>query len=158
MLAAARRDGDAFARLYEFAAPRAFGLVVRILPDRAQAESALQDAFLEAARTADEFDPTAGSGRSWLLAIVHRHAVARRGDRSRTGAVGEFGDASVSGRRLARAFAALPVEQREALAGAYYAGLSETELAALTGTAIETVRATIRDGLSRVRSELGVLS
>lgn len=72
-------DGDerAFADLYDATAPRVFGLVLRILVDRSQAEEVAQEVYLEAWRSARRFDPARGAAISWLLQIAHARAVDR---------------------------------------------------------------------------------
>ncbi|NNH05412.1 sigma-70 family RNA polymerase sigma factor [Microbacterium ulmi] len=157
IVTSARGDREGFARLYDLGAPRVLGIVGRIVHDPDRAQAVLRDVFLEAWRTAAGFDPVESSGRAWLLAIAHRRAVDERGPR----ASAELLDAAeprVHGRRLARALVALSDEQRVALTHAYFGGRSEAEIAALTGATAETVRARLRDGLSRVRSELGAAS
>src|SRR5690554_3301174 len=72
-------DGDerAFAEVYDATAPRVFGLVLRILVDRAQAEEVAQEVYLEAWRQSKRFDPERGAAISWLLQIAHARAVDR---------------------------------------------------------------------------------
>src|SRR5689334_7303893 len=74
---AARGDEAAFAEWYDATSARAFGLAVRVLRDRAQAEEVVQECYLDCWRHAIRFDPQRGSALSWLLTIVHRKAVDR---------------------------------------------------------------------------------
>ena len=57
---------------------------------------------------------------------------------------------------MTRALEALPDPQREALTLAYFGGYSQSEIAALTGAALGTIKTRMRDGLSRLRNEMGV--
>ena len=74
---AGRGDESAFAEWYDATAARAFGLAVRVLRDRAQAEEVTQESYLDCWRHAARFDAAKGSAISWLLTIVHRKAVDR---------------------------------------------------------------------------------
>ena len=62
----------------------------------------------------------------------------------------------IEGRRVARAVAALPDVQREAISLAYFGGYSQSEIAALVGAPLGTIKTRMRDGLSRLRTEMGV--
>ena len=73
----AQGDQDAFARMYDLLSPRVFGLILRVLVDRAQSEEVLQEVFLEVWQSAGRFAPNRGQGRSWILTIAHRRAVDR---------------------------------------------------------------------------------
>ncbi|WP_345799886.1 ECF RNA polymerase sigma factor SigK [Microbacterium sp. AZCO] len=162
----------AFARLYDLMAPRVFGLILRVLVDRAQSEEVLQEVFLEVWQSAERFAPNKGQGRAWVLTIAHRRAVDRvrssqaSADRdTRVGlrdldvphdGVAEQAELRIEGRRVARAIAALPEVQREAITLAYYGGYSQSEIAALVGSPLGTIKTRMRDGLSRLRTELGV--
>lgn len=170
----ARGDHAAFARVYDMLSPRVFGLIVRVLVDRAQSEEVLQEVFLEIWQSAERFAPNRGQGRSWVLTIAHRRAVDRvrssqaSADRDvRAGhrdldvahdGVAEQAELRIEGRRVAAALATLPEAQREALTLAYYGGYSQSEIAALTGAPLGTVKTRMRDGLSRLRGEMGVTS
>jgi RNA polymerase sigma-70 factor, ECF subfamily len=174
LLRIAGGDRDAFAELYDALSPRVFGLVLRVLVDRSQSEEVLQEIFLEVWQSAGRFAPNRGQGRSWILTIAHRRAVDRvrasqaSADRdARVGrrdlgvsydGVAEEVELRLEGRRVVDALAALPEAQREALTLAYYGGYSQSEIAAMTGSPLGTVKTRMRDGLSRLRTLLGVTS
>ncbi|RZI84029.1 MAG: sigma-70 family RNA polymerase sigma factor [Microbacterium sp.] len=167
-------DGDdaAFGELYDLLSSRVFGLILRVIVDRAQSEEVLQEVFLEVWQSAQAFAPNRGQGRSWILTIAHRRAVDRvrsaqaAGDRDvRVGlrdlntpaaSVDEQVEMRIESRRVARALQALPEPQREALTLAYFGGYSQSEIAALTSTPLGTIKTRMRDGLSRLRTEMGV--
>lgn len=165
-------DDTAFGTLYDMMSSRVFGLILRVLVDRAQSEEVLQEVFLEIWQSAGSFAPNRGQGRSWVLTIAHRRAVDRvrsaqaAGERDvRAGmrelntpavAVEEQVELRIESRRVARALEALPEAQREALTLAYFGGYSQSEIAALSGTPLGTIKTRMRDGLSRLRTELGV--
>lgn len=169
-------DGDqaAFARLYDMLSPRAFGLILRVLVDRSQSEEVLQEVFLEIWQSAARFAPNKGQGRSWVLTIAHRRAVdrvrsaqastdrdVRAGFRDMDVAhdgVAEEVELRIEGQRVAEALATLPDPQREAITLAYFGGYSQSEIAALVGAPLGTIKTRMRDGLSRLRVEMGVTS
>lgn len=62
----------------------------------------------------------------------------------------------IEGRKVVAALATLPEPQREALTLAYFGGYSQSEIAALVGAPLGTVKTRMRDGLSRLRVEMGV--
>src|SRR6478736_549444 len=70
-------DQAAFARVYDLLSPRVFGLILRVLVDRAQSEEVLQEVFLEIWQSASRFTPKRGQGRTWLLTMAHRRAIDR---------------------------------------------------------------------------------
>ncbi len=165
-------DQSAFADLYDMLSPRVFGLILRVLVDRAQSEEVLQEVFLELWQSAGRFAPNKGQGRSWVFMIAHRRAVDRvraaqaSADRDvRIGSrdldvahdeVAEQVELKIEGTRVAGAVATLPAIQREAITLAYYGGYSQSEIAALLGVPLGTIKTRMRDGLSRLRTEMGV--
>jgi RNA polymerase sigma-70 factor (ECF subfamily) len=172
LLLIARGDQDAFARLYDMLSPRVFGLILRVLVDRSQSEEVLQEVFLEVWQSAARFAPNRGQGRSWILTIAHRRAVDRvrsaqaSTDRDvRAGfrdldvahdGVAEQVELKIAGESVAAALSTLPDPQREAITLAYYGGYSQSEIAAMVGAPLGTVKTRMRDGLSRLRVEMGV--
>ena len=124
-------DQAAFARVYDLLSPRVFGLILRVLVNRAQSEEVLQEVFLEVWQSASRFAPNRGQGRSWVLTIAHRRAVDRvRASQSSTDrdvragfrdlevaydGVAEQVELRIEGERVATALSALPDAQKEAL-------------------------------------------
>ncbi len=174
LLRVADGDQDAFARLYDMLSPRAFGLILRVLVDRSQSEEVLQEVFLEIWQSAARFAPNKGQGRSWVLTIAHRRAVdrvrsaqastdrdVRAGFRDMDVAhdgVAEEVELRIEGQRVSEALATLPDPQREAITLAYFGGYSQSEIAALVGAPLGTIKTRMRDGLSRLRVQMGVTS
>lgn len=167
-------DGDraAFAELYDSLSSRVFGLIRRVLVDPSQSEEVLQEVFLEIWQSASGFAPNKGQGRSWILTMAHRRAVDRvRASQSsvdrdmRVGArdaytqqesVAEQVELKIEGRRVVRALRTLPDAQREAITLAYFGGYSQSEIATLLGAPLGTIKTRMRDGLNRLRQEMGV--
>ncbi|MBU4465861.1 MAG: sigma-70 family RNA polymerase sigma factor, partial [Actinobacteria bacterium] len=158
--------------LYDTLSPRVFGLILRVLVDRSQSEEVLQEVFLEVWQSAARFAPNRGQGRSWVFTIAHRRAVDRvRSSQSSTDrdikagfrdlgiahdSVAEQVELKIEGRKVSDALATLPEPQREAITLAYFGGYSQSEIAALVGAPLGTIKTRMRDGLSRLRVEMGV--
>ncbi|WP_417511014.1 ECF RNA polymerase sigma factor SigK [Microbacterium sp.] len=165
-------DQRAFAELYDLLSSRVFGLILRVLVNRAQSEEVLQEVFLEIWQSAARFAPNKGQGRTWILTVAHRRAVDRvrasqsSSDRDIRAGIRDIGVAhdsvaeqvelSIEGERVVSALSRLPESQREAIVLSYYGGYSQSEIAVLVGTPLGTIKTRMRDGLSRLRSEMGV--
>ncbi|WP_298038879.1 ECF RNA polymerase sigma factor SigK [uncultured Microbacterium sp.] len=172
LIRVATGDQTAFAELYDLLSARVFGLILRVLVNRSQSEEVLQEVFLEIWQSAGRFAPNRGQGRTWVLTIAHRRAVDRvRASQSSTDrdirigirdvgvahdSVAEQVELSLEGERVVAALGALPEAQREAIVLAYYGGYSQSEIAVLTGAPLGTIKTRMRDGLSRLRNEMGV--
>src|SRR3954466_4169262 len=73
----ARGDDVAYDQLYRQLSAPVFGLVQRVVGDRAQSEEVAQEGFLELWRSATRYTPDRGSVLSWAMTIAHRKAVDR---------------------------------------------------------------------------------
>lgn len=167
-----RGDESAFAEWYDATSARAFGLAVRVLRDRAQAEEVTQESYLECWRHASRFDAAKGSAIAWLLTIVHRKAVDRVRSAEAAGRreaayghrqlmvphdeTSETATASLEATRVRAALTDLTSKQREALELAFLGGYTHTEVAAMLDLPVGTAKTRIRDGLIRLRDALGV--
>src|SRR3954468_21757335 len=73
--AMAAGDRAALATLYERHAPLLLGLGLKIVRERREAEDLLHDVFLEAWRSAKDFDPKRGRVRTWLAIRMRSRAL-----------------------------------------------------------------------------------
>ncbi|MEM7244764.1 MAG: sigma-70 family RNA polymerase sigma factor [Acidobacteriota bacterium] len=167
----AQGDRDALAELYDATRARVHGWTTRVLRDRALAEEATLDTYLQCWREADRHDPGRGSVLGWLSLLARSRALdlARRQARRsrREESVGELPDAvaiegspeqcyesTVRAARVQDAIARLPVGQQQVLQAAFYQGLSHSEAAEALGQPLGTVKTRIRSAMSRLRDEL----
>ncbi|MFJ6677914.1 sigma factor-like helix-turn-helix DNA-binding protein [Microbacterium sp. NPDC091382] len=141
-------DVASFARLYDATSAAAFALAVRVTVDRDLAEQVLQDAFVSVWNEASRYAPRRTPARTWILAIVHRHAVA--GLRASRPADGEphAPDRTAASHRALRKLAD---EQENAVSLAYFGGHTQPEIAAMTGTPLATVKSRTRSALDQLR-------
>ncbi len=65
--------------------------------------------------------------------------------------------ARLDGAAIQLALAELPIAQRRSLELAYFSGLTQQEIAVLTGAALGTVKGRVRLGLSALRKLLSVV-
>ncbi|WP_207454110.1 sigma-70 family RNA polymerase sigma factor [Desertivibrio insolitus] len=170
----ANGDREAFAELYDRLAPRVLGLVVRLLRDHAQSEEVTQEIFLEIWQNATRYDRSKGGASTWILTMAHRRAVDRvrsaqagrdrdtkvgiRDFRPEYDSVSESVEIRIEHERVQRALGRLTELQRQAVQLAYYGGFSHSEVAAMLNVPVGTVKTRLRDGMIRLRDELGVAS
>ncbi len=170
-----RGDQGAFAELYDATAGLVHGIVLRVVRDPSQSEEVVQEVFVEIWRLAPRFDGTRGSVTSWFATIAHRRAVDRvRSEQSSRDRVEREGVKAIDRdhdvvaepvvdrdhteferRRVRKALDRLTVMQREAVELAYFGGHTYREVAALLGEPEGTIKTRIRDGMIRLRDELG---
>jgi RNA polymerase sigma-70 factor (ECF subfamily) len=170
----AQGDQTAFAQLYDQMAPRVLGLVRRLLRDHAQSEEVTQEIFLEIWQNATRYDSSKGGASTWIMTMSHRRAVDRvrasQSSRDRDTKIGirdydaEYDNVSetvqtrIEHERVEKAMQRLTELQRQAVSLAYYGGYSHSEVATLLSVPIGTVKTRLRDGMIRLRDELGVAS
>jgi len=167
---AGRGDQAAFGELYDALSPLVYGVVLKVVRDPSHAEEVAQEVFVELWRLAARFDGTKGSARTWAATLAHRRAIDRvrseqatrnRQDRDANQAVRQHDtvadevEASMDQVRVRRAMSRLSDIQREAVELAYFGGHTYREVAVLLDVAEGTVKSRIRDGMIRLRDELG---
>jgi RNA polymerase sigma-70 factor (ECF subfamily) len=168
--AVARGDEAALARLYDAYRVILFGLLVRILNSREEAEDILQDVFIQVWRRAKDFDEKRGRPFTWLVTLARSRAIDRLrqlGARQRllTGAAQEqtetvsdaLSDTITVAQRetVRRALAELPEEQRNTLVLAYFDGLTQSEIATKLNAPLGTIKTRMRSGMIKLRALLG---
>jgi RNA polymerase sigma-70 factor (ECF subfamily) len=139
------RDEAEFEQLYRQSRDDVYGYVAGLLRDRSAAEDVTALAFERAFRRRRAFNPKLGTRRAWLFGIARNAALdeLRRRRRQAT-LVAEPADeraiapehgAETALRRAAlrTAIAALGARERELVALKFFAGLTNPEIAAVTG-------------------------
>ena len=68
-------EESAYAKLYDNYASLLFGVIVRIVGDRREAENLLQDCFVKVWQNAERYDPVKGRLVTWLINIARNTAI-----------------------------------------------------------------------------------
>jgi RNA polymerase sigma-70 factor (ECF subfamily) len=166
----ADRRQEALAILYDRYAPLLLALSRRILGNGSDAEEVVQETFIQVWAQAGRYDPRRSSVPTWLVLLARSRAIdmlRSRGVRARavaTATADPVPDASPEGpaavwyeerrRRLAKALATLPQEQRDVLQHSYYQGLSQREIAESTGIPLGTVKTRTLLAMRKLRETL----
>jgi RNA polymerase sigma-70 factor (ECF subfamily) len=168
------RDTVALADLYDRHSGLLFGLILRIVRDRTDAEDLLQEVFVRVWTRAVSYDPLLGAPTSWLVRLARNLAIDRIRARKRGAKVSSLDESAVdavppstdirspetvvlAGERrgtVMDALAGLPEEQRCLIEAAFFEGYTHSELAARFGLPLGTVKTRIRTGMIAMRQRL----
>jgi RNA polymerase sigma-70 factor, ECF subfamily len=161
------RDQAAVGELYDRHNRLLFGLILRIIRDRSEAEEILQEVFVLVWTRAETYNVSLGPPAAWLVRIARNRAIDRlRANSVRLRAVASAPEpppaenpeskASVSEqqRAVARALESLPPDQRVLIEQAYFLGLTQSELAERFKLPLGTVKTRIRTGMLALREQL----
>src|SRR5215831_7193753 len=153
------RDERAVGDLYDRHNRLLYGLIVRVLRDRAEAEEVLQEVFVSVWNRAETYNVSLGAPAAWLVRIARNRAIDRlRANTVRLRAVEAAPDpetprddnpelrASLTEqqRAVVQALQALPADQRVLIEHAYYLGLTQSELAEKFKLPLGTVKTRVR--------------
>lgn len=164
-------DEAALSTIYDRYSAMLFGVLMRVLHDQQAAEEVLQDLFLQLWRNAARFDPGRGSLPAWLLVSARNRAISRLRGRPYREILeekeGTYANTFVAAdnledeafRRELRdklndALGKLPAEQRQAVELAYFEGMTQTEIAARTGSPLGTVKTRVRSAMQSLKQIL----
>jgi len=166
---AAAGDAPAFRCLYDATSAKLFGIILRILHERGEAEDVLQEVYTTVWRKAAEFDASRASPITWMATIARNRAIDRlRSRASRPSAPIEAAaevrderataeDVMVAGdeaRRVVAALAQLDARHAAAIRSTYFEGLTYEALAERDGVPVGTLKSWVRRGLIRMKGEL----
>lgn len=158
-------DRAAFRRLYDVAAPKLFGVSLRILAHRGDAEEATQEAFVRIWQRAGGFRADRGSGPGWIVTIARNAAIDRL--RLRRAPMRDIADvvdladsaptpeeaaaAADERRRIEGCLGTLPEDRARAVRAAYLEGHTYEELARGFAVPLNTMRTWLRRALIALR-------
>jgi RNA polymerase sigma-70 factor, ECF subfamily len=162
---------EAFAALYRTTADKLFGICLRVLAERSEAEDALQDVFTTVWRKAAHFDSSRASAGTWLAMIARSKAIDRlralpaRKSQTSLELTQDLEDpglsppqeaqAATDRARLERCLDLLDARRRGLIRAAFFDGSTYEELAARTQSPLGSVKSWIRRGLLQLRECLG---
>ena len=165
----ATSQAQAFSAMYDTHAPGVLRTATGILGDPAAAEDVVHEVFLDLWRRPDQYDPERGElepylrlkARSRALDALRRASAGQRlHDRVvhevREDAAAEPADPTVAP-SVRAAVRDLPASQREAIALAYWGGLSCTEVAEHCGIPLGTAKSRMRLGLARLARDVSLV-
>ncbi|MCA0994382.1 MULTISPECIES: sigma-70 family RNA polymerase sigma factor [Roseobacteraceae] len=160
-------DRAAFAALYERTSAKLFGVCLRVLQDRAQAEEALQDTYVKIWTHAGKYRVNGYSPMTWLITLARNSAVDRRRRRDAGKPVepieiderladpgpgpAQQAEARAEAQALALCMGELPPDRAEMVRRAYLEGATYAELSEATGVKLNTVRTWLRRSLMSLR-------
>jgi len=170
--AVAARDETALGQLYDRYRLILFGVLMRILNNREEAEDVLQEVFLQVWRRAADFDENRGRPFTWLVtlarsrgidrlrALASRVRVATMAEADVSKAFEDVSDAAADAIRseqrgvVNNALSQLPEDQKRPLMLAYFDGLTQSEIALQLGAPLGTVKTRMRTGMMKLRELL----
>ncbi len=161
----AMRDRAAFTALYDRTSAKLFGICLRVLNDRAEAEDALQEVYVKIWRNAARFSTSQYSPISWLVAVARNHAIdrirARRPDAAGLDEAESVADdapdperaalAASDKRRIDGCLSELDAARADAVRGAYMDGYSYQDLAQRHNVPLNTMRTWLRRSLMKLK-------
>lgn len=161
----ALRDREAFRLLYERTSAKLFGVTLRILRDRSEAEEAIQEVYVKIWHRADRYVQGTTSPISWLVAVARNHSLdilrARRPVSEDIDAAIDIADTGPSPERAAQdseergriehCLGTLEPDRADAVRGAYLDGYSYEELATRYAVPLNTMRTWLRRSLIKLR-------
>jgi RNA polymerase sigma factor (sigma-70 family) len=165
-------DQPAFAEFYRQTSAHLYGVALRILKDGAAAEEVLQEAFVNVWHHAGSFDAAKSQPTTWLAAIVRNRCLdqLRRRELDTVTMTADADDgkefdlpsgdptpvemllAGADAQSVRDCVDALEAGQKQAIALAFYQGLSHAELAGHLRQPLGTVKSWVRRGLERLKS------
>ncbi|MBQ4856208.1 sigma-70 family RNA polymerase sigma factor [Rhodanobacter sp. B2A1Ga4] len=167
LLQTGRNDQKAFAELYRRTSSKLFGVCLRMLRDRGEAEEVLQETYTTVWRRAATFDVTKASAITWLVTLSRNKAIDRLRqhreellddparldetvDEQPTPAAGA--ETSQEYQRLQQCLDELEPQQQRSVREAFFTGATYNELATRCKVPLGTMKSWIRRSLMQLRT------
>jgi len=161
----ALQDRAAFGELYRLTSAKLFGVCLRVLKDRAEAEEALQEIYVKIWRRASTYAANQYSPISWLVVVARNHAIdivrARKPEEVELDDVHDMADDAKTpeeeainasdGRQIDLCMGELEARRADAVRGAYVEGYSYQELADRFEIPVNTMRTWLRRSLAKLK-------
>jgi RNA polymerase sigma-70 factor, ECF subfamily len=157
----------AFETLYRDTANRLFGICLRVLTVRSEAEDALQEVYTTVWRKAAQFNPEKATAMTWLAMIARNKAIDRlramparhaRGGielaenvADQAASPAQAVETSKDRARLEHCLETLEPKRRSLIRAAFFDGLTYEDLAARIEAPLGSIKSWIRRGLLQLR-------
>ncbi|MGB0717029.1 MAG: RNA polymerase sigma factor [Phycisphaerae bacterium] len=164
-------EADAVKACLDRYGPLVWSIALRMLRNKADAEDAVQEIFLELWQKASRFDPAFASEQTFIAMVARRRLIDRkRKMQRRHGHMQEFAaslpesmespvadqaEISDEADRVRRVLDQLRDEEKQAIRLSVCEGLSHSAIAEQLKLPLGTVKSHVRRGLTRVRELLG---
>ena len=167
-------DQRAFAEFYALTAPHLYGVALRILKNAGAAEEILQEAYVNVWQHAASYEVAKSQPMTWLTSIVRNRCLdqLRRRELDTVALAADEDDApeidvpddrmtpaemllaGADARAVRGCVDTLDAGAKQAIALAFYQGLSHAEVASHMREPLGTIKARIRRGLLKLREIL----
>ncbi|CCD88506.1 Putative RNA polymerase sigma factor [Bradyrhizobium sp. ORS 285] len=167
---AARGDREAFKALFEHFAPRIKGFLIKTGCNADEAEEIAQSTMVAVWTKAAQFDPTTAGAAAWIFTIARNQRIdaarkaIREGRLSKEIVLDEEADPTLAAdqivsrvedaTRVAAAIERLSVEQSTVIRLSFIEERPHSEIAAVLGLPLGTVKSRIRLAMNRLRDLL----
>jgi len=160
-----QRDEQALVLLYDRYSKLVYSVALRVLRNPASAEDVLQDIFIHIWYSSERLKVAEGTFSRWLAVVARNRAIdvlRRRRPADTLEALilassynlAKHAEQNLMCEKAGVLIAELPGEQRKVLEMAFFEGMSHSEIAAMTGRPLGTIKSSIRNGLSTLRKRL----
>jgi RNA polymerase sigma-70 factor, ECF subfamily len=162
----AQGDRAAFRVLYQDTSDALFGVLMRMLRNRASAEDGLQEVYARIWQRAASFSEERGSGMTWMITIARNYAIDQRRQRQFVTAEDieldqlvdphwspdEQMSAQGTVERIMFCLGQLEPRHADCVKGAYLDGASYADLAERYVVPVNTMRTWLRRSLQKLRA------
>jgi RNA polymerase sigma-70 factor (ECF subfamily) len=170
MAKVAQGDRAALRQLYDATSSKLFGVCLRILSDREDAEDVLQEVYLTVWRRADRFDATKAAVATWIATIARNRAIDRLRARGPLAGAQDVAEMEIAddepgaetllaaaddAEGLRRCLDELDERTGSLIRTAFFEGVTYEALAKRIEAPLGTVKSRIRRGLARLKGCLG---
>lgn len=162
-------DERSLEELYDKTSSIVFGLILKILSDRQEAEEVLGDIYMQIWERSSTYDPELSKPVSWILMITRSRSIDKIRAGSKRKALSDPINDAIAGhgnnpetnsiidekRKIIRnALSELDDNQKKAIELAYFFGMSQSEIAEEMNKPLGTVKSWIRFGMKKLRDKL----
>ena len=161
---------SALGKLYDRMISQVYGLALKILRSKPEADEVTIDVFKQIWDKAFDYTPDRGTPSAWLITLTRSRAIDKlRSDTKRRSIQDALHDDIPSNidppdettetrekrALIEKALSELAPKQRESIELAYFHGLTQTEISARMNEPLGTVKSWMRAGMIRLREIIG---